>query len=148
MYSYLLFAHSWLRWVLLLLIVLVVVQSWLGYLNKQNFTEGNRKNSLFLLIVSHLQLVLGLLLYGIYSPNTQQAFKDFGKAMKDANLRFWAVEHISVMLIGIVLIQIGYSRAKRATESQEKHWNLAIFTTIAVAIMLTRINWTVLFRTL
>ncbi len=146
MYPYLVFAHSWLRWIFLALVVLVLVQSWLGYLNKQNFTEGNRKSSLFLLIATHLQLVLGLLLYGIFSPNTQQAFKDFGAAMRDSNLRFWAVEHISVMLIGIVLIQIGYSKAKRATESQAKHWNLAIFTTIAVVLMLTRINWTPLFR--
>ncbi len=146
MYPYLVYAHSWTRWIVLVLIVLVIFQSWLGWLNKQKFTNSNRKASIFLLIFSHLQLVMGLLLYFIYSPVVQQAFKDFKVAMKDKSLRFWAVEHISMMLIAIVLIQIGYSRAKRASTDQAKHKSLAVFTTIAVVVILLGVNWTPLFR--
>lgn len=146
MYSFLQYTHSWTRWIVLILIVLVLIQSWLGWLNQQKFTSTNRKSALFLLIFSHLQLVMGLLLYFVYSPNVQQAFKDFKFAMKDKMLRFWAVEHISMMLIAIILIQIGYSRAKRIKNDTSKHKNLAIFTTIAVIVILLGINWTPLFR--
>lgn len=146
MYSFLLYAHSWTRWIVLFLIVAVVIQSWLGWLNQQKFTNTHRKFSLFLLIFSHLQLVMGLLLYFVYSPAVQQAFKDFKFAMKDKTLRFWAVEHISMMLIAIILIQIGYSKAKRNKNDILKHKNLAIFTTIAIVVVLLRISWTPLFR--
>ncbi|TAE72745.1 MAG: cytochrome B [Bacteroidetes bacterium] len=146
MYSSLVFAHSWTRWIVLVLIVVVIVQSFLGWFNQQKFTSSHRKTSLMLLIFSHLQLVMGLLLYFVYSPNVQQAFKNFKFAMKDKMLRFWAIEHISMMLIAIVLIQIGYSRAKRAKQDNAKHKSLAIFTTIAVVVILLGVNWTPLFR--
>jgi hypothetical protein len=147
MYQTLLITHSWSRWAVLILAIIVIVQSWIGWQNGQNFTNGHRKMSLFLLIASHLQLILGLLLYFVYSPNGMKAFEQgVGFVMTDSNLRFWAVEHISTMLIAIVLIQIGYSKAKRATDSVLKHKHLAIFTTIGIVLILLRISWTPLFR--
>ena len=50
----------------------------------------------------HLQLLIGLALYAVYSPIVQGAFNDFGAAMKDSAIRYWAVEHILIMVIAIV----------------------------------------------
>src|SRR6187455_264188 len=113
MYTGLLHTHSFVRWIMLVLLVATVFRSYNGWKSKRSFTPGDKKLSLFTLVFSHIQLLIGFLLYMV-SPAVQQALPDMGAAMKDKYLRFWAVEHISIMLIAIIIITIGYSLAKRA----------------------------------
>lgn len=87
----------------------------------------------------HVQLLIGLLLYIFLSPLTQAAFNDFGSAMKNSELRFWAIEHTLLNLIGIVLAQTGYSISKRKIGDQAKQRTLLIWTGIAFLIILLAI---------
>jgi len=64
-----------------------------------------------------------------------------GATMKDKNLRFWTVEHTSTMVLGIILITIGYSKAKRLSDAVAKHKSLAIFYGIGLLLILSRIPW-------
>jgi hypothetical protein len=67
-----------------------------------------------LLISAHTTLVLGLYQY-FFGPVGFYFIKTMGMAaaMKDKVARFWGVEHISTMLLAIVLITIGHVKYKK-----------------------------------
>jgi hypothetical protein len=135
MYPGLLHSHSYLRYAVLLLLVVVIVASLAGWLGKKPYTGTNNKLSLSLLIATHLQFLLGLLLYFV-SPFVQ--FN--GSTMKDAASRYWAVEHVSMMIIAVVLITVARSTAKKMTSDESKHKRLFIFNSIALIIILAAIT--------
>jgi len=140
MYTGLLHFHSLLRWILLLLLITSLVKAYSGWSGRKVYTESDRKMSLFTLISAHLQLVLGLVLYFI-SDLIRGARMDMGAAMKDATLRFWAVEHLIMMVLSIILITIGYSKSKRAATDEAKFKLLAIFFGVALVLILMGIPW-------
>jgi len=136
MYTGLKHLHSGLRYVVLVLLILAIITAISGLAGKKNYTEGNRKLNLFTLISAHIQLLVGLALYAMSSMVT---FSDMGSVMKTANLRYWTVEHISMMVIAIVLITVGHSKSKKAATAQAKHRSIAVFYSIALVIILAAI---------
>ena len=134
MYSLLLDIHSFLRYIVLLLLVVVILKSLAGWLGNKPFQKVDEKLALFLLISAHIQLLLGLSLY-FSSP-----LVEFSKlTMKVKMLRYWAVEHVSMMLIAIILITIAKSSLKRLTTDQSKFKRLFIFNGLALAIIIAAI---------
>jgi hypothetical protein len=130
LYSFFKYLHSGFRFVVLLLIVWAIVQSFIGWINDKPYTEGNRKVNLFALISAHTQLLIGLVLYFL-SP-----FVQFNSnTMKDATTRYFTMEHLVMMIIAIALITIGYSKSKKIVMPESKHRTVAIFYTIAVLII-------------
>ncbi len=89
----------------------------------------------------HLMLLLGISLYFFFSPITQAAFADFGAAMKDPSIRFWAVEHISIMTLVTIIVTIGSAKTKKALSSESKFKNQLVFFGISLALMLISIPW-------
>ena len=140
-YGITLFLHSWTRWALLIVAVLVIIQAWRGWSGQQLWDASKQKLAAGFVHLTSLQLVLGLLLYGVLSPVTLAAMADMGAAMKDSSLRFWAVEHITMMLIAVSLAHVGAGRIKKAADDRGKHRAAAIFFTIALVIMLSSIPW-------
>lgn len=140
MYIGLLHFHSLLRWVLLLLLITVVIKALQGRKGGKTFGPGDKKLSLFTLISAHLQLLTGGLLY-VVSPTVQQALANMGAAMKDGIQRFWAVEHILMMVISIGLLTVGHIKAKKAEGDQEKYKTQALYFTIALLLILISIPW-------
>jgi len=130
-YSFFLHLHSGLRYIVLLLVLVAIVRAWAGWLGKQPYSEGNRKLNLFALISVHTQLIAGLVLYFL-SPLVQ--FNS--ETMKTHDTRYWTVEHLTGMLIAIILITIGYSKAKRAATPESKHKTVAVFFTIALVVVI------------
>lgn len=134
MYTGLFHTHSFLRYAVLILLVIVVVTSVMGWINKKSYTETDNKLSLYLFIATHLQLLVGLILY------TQSSWVQFGKlAMKLKEVRYWTVEHISIMLIAIILITVARITTKKMSSAESKHKRMFIFNTIALALILTGI---------
>lgn len=150
MYNTLLFIHSWLRWVILVMAVVVLFKSLMGWLNKSNYTKGDNALSASFVGFMHLQLLLGLLLYFVYSPFGLKAIQNsgMGAAMKNAMVRYWAVEHIMVMIIAVIIAQIGRSKAKKMTDAVRKHKTSFIFFAIAIALILSRIPFGTMGRAL
>ena len=134
-------AHSYLRWAVLLLALLVIVRALIGVMQKTEFTSADKRNGLFFMISADLQLLLGLLLYFWLSPVGFKAFET-GQAMKVPELRYFAVEHITAMAIAWVLIHVGYSRVKKAKSALAKHKAALIFYGIALLLILIRVPWT------
>jgi hypothetical protein len=122
LYTLLRESHSGLRYIVLLLLVLAFLAAIRGMLSGAPYSEGTRKLSLFALISTHLQLVLGLLLYFV-SPLVQ-----FDKAsLSDKLIRYWTMEHIVMMILAVALITIGYSRSKKALTPSAKHRSIFLF---------------------
>jgi membrane protein DedA with SNARE-associated domain len=140
MYNGLLTTHSLLRWVMLILLIMSIFRAYNGWKSLRSFTPGDKKLTLFTLIFSHIQLLVGFLLYMV-SPAVQQALPDMGAAMKDKMLRFWAVEHISMMIISILIITIGYSLSKRANNDADRFRKIFIYFLISLIIILITIPW-------
>lgn len=129
--------HSALRYILLIILLMAIINSLRGWISKKEFSKGDEKTGLILMIIAHVQLLLGLFLYmteGWLSIS-------FADAMSDAVSRFWKVEHLAGMFIAIILITIGRMRAKRLSDDLRKHKSSFIYYTIALIIILKMIPW-------
>lgn len=136
MYPMLVHTHSGLRWVVLLLLLAAIFNALTKMGGKASYTNTDKRLSLFTLIFCHLQLVIGFILYFI-SPRVVS----FGAAMGDKVLRFFAVEHLSMMIIAIVLITIGYSSAKRKSSDAGKFKTTFWFYLLGLLAILAGIPW-------
>lgn len=127
--------HSLNRFVLLILLLVVIGKSLMGWLNKSPFEKTDDKLSLYLFISTHTQLLLGLVLYFFGSAVVFSAH-----SMKDAVPRYWLVEHSSGMLLAIILITLGRILSKKLTDSTAKHKRLFSYNVIALIIILVIIG--------
>jgi hypothetical protein len=132
--------HKMFFYIVFAILVVSTVKFILGWLGKKEFMPIDKKLATFTVIVVHIQVLIGLGLYFI-SPLIKSAYQDIGAAMKDASVRFYLVEHMSLMIIGAVLITIGSIKSKKATESQAKFKTLALFFSIGFVLVLSRIPW-------
>jgi len=126
--------HSLNRFVLLILLLVVIVKSLIGWLNKSPFEKADDKLSLFLFISTHTQLLLGLILFFV-SPIVIFS----GASMKDSVARYWLVEHSTGMLIVIVIISMARIQSKKLADSSAKFKKLFTFNIAALAIILANI---------
>ena len=142
MYTSIQFLHSYWAYLVLLIVVLATLNALVGFFSKKEYGPKDFRISLFALIVTHLQLLIGLILYFV-SPLGFQSISanGMGVVMKDATLRLNAVEHPTVMILMVIFITIGYSKHKKKLVSTPKFKMLAIFYTIAAVLMLSRIPW-------
>jgi cation transport ATPase len=134
MYIGLTHLHSTFRYIVLILLLVVVIKSLLGWLNKSKFESLDNKLSLWLLIATHLQLLGGLLLYFV-SPRVQ--FNT--STMKEADTRYWTVEHFTMMILAIVLITVARISHKKLASDEAKHKRLFMLNLVALAIIVAAI---------
>ncbi|MBK7641949.1 MAG: hypothetical protein IPJ19_02695 [Planctomycetes bacterium] len=134
-------AHSTLR------LLLAAVCAWLFLLGLRGWSGKSGTSPLVKLlmllatIAADLQLILGLLLYFVWSPVASQARTDFGAAMKDPTLRFWAVEHGASMLLAIACVHLGKVSAGKAKSDASRHRRIALFFGLAIALILAMSPW-------
>lgn len=136
MYNGLLHAHSGLRWLLLAFLVWALIQAVTGFTTKRGYDKSDRLSALLAMIFCHIQLLIGLVLYFI-SPKV--AFT--GNVMQNDMLRFFTLEHFLMMAVGIILITIGFSTAKRTEDAISKHKKVMIYYGIGLLIILAGIPW-------
>jgi uncharacterized membrane protein len=137
MYKGLLDLHSALRWVALLLMIATIVDSLVRMYRP--FKENERKLALFTLISLHTQLIIGAMLYFV-SPVISDAIEK-GHIMKNPIGRFFMVEHLALMLLAIIIVTVGYSRAKRQSEHWSKHRMIFFYYLTALLLILISIPW-------
>ena len=134
MYQGIFYLHSIVRYFILIMLIVVIVQSLLGLVNKKPYGSLDNRLGLFLFILTHTQLLLGIILFFI-SPAVQFS----SAAMKEASTRYWLVEHNTAMIIAIVLISVARISSKKLTNDADKHRRMFILNTIALAIILVTI---------
>jgi hypothetical protein len=130
-----------LRWLLLLSLVTTLVKYLIGWFGNQPWKKTDNLMGIIFTSLMDLQLLVGLVLYFFLSPITKLAFNDFGAAMKNADLRFYAVEHLFMMLIAVVLVHIGRAKSKKAATDAGKFKIATLFYGLALVVMLVAIPW-------
>ena len=141
MYDAVLLLHSWIRWAVLLLALLVLSRAISGRSQHRPWTPADDTVMKWLVIVVDIQFLLGLALYVALSPTTKAAFADPGSIMRTSALRFWTVEHLTGMLAAVALVHVGRVMVRRTTDGDEKHGKALTFIAIALFLMLLSIPW-------
>lgn len=141
MYSLVLSLHSILRWVVVIVGVIAVIKAIAGWVRQSAWESTDDRLGLVFTSLMDLQLLLGLLLYFFLSPLTREALRDFGAAMGNSSLRFYAIEHLLIMIAAVILAHVGRSRAKKADDPTVKHRRTAIFFGLSLLAMLLAIPW-------
>lgn len=138
MYELLQKLHSWWAYLALIVLLVAVVNALIGYASKKTFESKDLRISLFALIFTHVQLLLGLAVFFV----SQKGFKAFGieGAMKNPELRLTMLEHPLINIIAIILITIGWSKHKKVA-SEAKFKKILFFYGIGLLLILSRLPW-------
>ena len=131
-------SHNILRWVILGL----GIKLYTGWFRKESWTNRTKKAGMFFTIALDTQLLLGLLLYFIFSDLTKTAFRDLGEAMLNPTLRFFSVEHFFLMITAITIAHIANSFGNKNIEEPEKFKRTAILFTLSFLFVILGIPWT------
>ena len=139
MYTVALLIHSWVRWIALV----AGFGATLAAANDSNLKPNSRAErwGLILMMALDIQMLLGLLLYLVLSPFTAAARQNFSAAMRNPDLRFWAVDHVSSMLIAVVLVHAARVLARKATTPESRRTRLVVCFGIATFFMLFGTPW-------
>jgi hypothetical protein len=143
MYDLLLFAHSWLRWLVLLAVLMAVARAAAGVSSRRPWMPVDDRAGMWTTASLDLQMLIGIVLYGFLSPVTKSAFVDMAAAMRAAPIRFFAVEHPVGTIVAIALAHIGRARVRTAATSEAKHKTALIFFGLALLVLLLSIPWPV-----
>lgn len=139
--SFILALHSWVRWLVLLLALVVIIRGFMGWFGKKEWTGQDTGWVARFAMIMNIQFVLGLVLLFL-SPNVQNALaQGMSAIMKDGYMRSLIIEHPLGMIAALALVHIGKSKARKAATAVQSHKKVAIFTLIALVIMLASIPW-------
>jgi hypothetical protein len=141
MYTGIQHLHSGIAYLALFALVVIIIYMLIGSLSNREFTEKDRKIGLIGFILSHVQLLIGLILY-VVSPLGLEMLMS-GSAMSDSSARLLALEHPLINIIAIVLISIGYIRAKKGGTSRGRFRSIYMMYAIGFLLILSRIPWSV-----
>jgi len=139
MYTTVLMLHSWVRWIALVAVVGTTLAAIRGKV--EGATSLADRWGLVAMMVLDIQLLLGLLLYFVVSPNMAAILADFGGAMKEPASRFWAVEHIASMFAAIALAHAGRVLARKAATDTAKRSRLLICFGLATVLLFVGMPW-------
>ena len=139
MYNFLLYTHSWLRWIIIGLAIINIIKSYTGWKSGTAFDKKANALSASFVGVLDLTALVGILLYFFYSPFAFKAFGSGASVMGTSSIRYWAVEHVFIMVVAIAIAHIGRAKTKKIADSAKKYKTQFIFFLIAFVLMLSRI---------
>lgn len=141
MYLSLLVIHSLVRWVVLALLAYLIFKAFTGAKSGTSFADLKKLNAAAIGSV-HLQFITGIVLYFFLSPLGVELFEQgMSAVMKNSELRFWAIEHITMMTFAVIVAQVGSILAKKATDNSKALKRIGVFYSVALLLMLSRIPW-------
>lgn len=140
MYALLQTVHSYWAYLVLIGLLAATINGLLGRVQNRAFRAQDLRLSLFGLIFSHIQLLIGLILYFV-SPWFQQWSQGIGAVMKNAESRLYLVEHPTTNILAIILITMGWSMHKRQNQDVKKFSRIGFFYALGLLLLLSRIPW-------
>jgi hypothetical protein len=131
--------HNLIRWAVVIFGLWTLLSALTGVIGKRNYASIDSSGNFLFMLSCDVQLVLGLILYFVNSWFDR--LKDLGNNMKDANSRFFTMEHALLMIIAWILVHVGRVAVKRAATPAAKHKRSLIFFSLAILIILAAIPW-------
>jgi hypothetical protein len=127
--------------VVIILAIMAIVRAVRGKSAKRAWDRGDDRAGAMFVGALDLQMVLGLVLYFVLSPFTRGAMADFGEAMRNSALRFWAVEHTFGMVIALVLAHVARVRIRKQPDPVRKHNVAFVLFLLALLAILISTPW-------
>jgi hypothetical protein len=141
MYSTVKTLHSYWAYLVLVMIVIATFNALIKHFGKKEYEAKDFRIALFTLIVSHIMLLMGIVLFFAADYLSVISEMGMGAVMKNAALRSNIIEHPITMILAVAFITIGYSKHKKKLTSAGKLKPLAIFYTLALVLILAKIPW-------
>ncbi len=140
MYNILKTVHSYWTFFVLTILFIAILNALIRIISKKSFNSTDLRISLFGLIFSHIQLLIGLILYFI-SPWFDQ-WSSLGMGVtKNNESRLYLVEHPITNILAIFFITIGWSLHKKQSDSSKKFLRISLFYGFGYILLLSRIPW-------
>ena len=140
MYALIKITHSYWSFFVLIILLVAVLNAINGIVTGKDFGVNNFRISLFGLIFSHIQLLIGLVLYSI-SPWFEQWLSMDTEVMKKFESLLYLIEHPFTNIFAIFLITVGWSMHKRQIESSKKFLRIILFYSLGLIFLLSKIPW-------
>jgi len=141
MYAILKTIHSYWAFLVLLVLIAAAGNALLGRVRSNAFGARDLRIALFGLIFSHIQLLIGLILYFVSPWFDQWSRMKMSGVMKNSEARLYLVEHPITNILAIVFITLGWSLHKRQTEASKKFLRIGLFYSLGLLLLLSRIPW-------
>ncbi|HLP52598.1 MAG TPA: hypothetical protein VK154_17035 [Chitinophagales bacterium] len=140
MYTVLTLSHNYTRWLVLVSLLFALYRAFRGYLSKSAFTKTDNAIRHWTATISHIQLVLGMLLY-FQSPLVKYFWANSKQVMGDIEFSFFGLYHIALMFTAVIIITMGSALAKRREPDSEKFKTMLVWFTVALIIIFIAIPW-------
>jgi hypothetical protein len=140
MYTVVLYVHSYLRWVVVVLGLVALVRAIGGWAGKKPWEQGDTRLAAIFIGSFDLQFLLGLVLWW-QSPYASLFRGDVAKGVKDNVVRYWGLEHPVTMLIALAVVHIVNARAKRRGSDWRRHRSMAIALIVWVVLVAAAFPW-------
>jgi len=113
-YSFAFKIHILISTITLLAGIATVVLSVQGLIRKRDYGKSDFGISLIFNVALYFQLILGSLIYYLLRSSQEGPMWEVPDTQNDASLRFWAIEHIALMIFALFMTQLGRAFIKKS----------------------------------
>ena len=140
MYPNLLAIHSVFRWLVFFSLIFSIARAYHGWLGRKPFSGFDNGLRHWTATIAQVQFLIGITLYFV-SPLVEYFMAEFSSAVHQRQIRFFSMEHSTMMLLSVVLITIGSMKAKRKATDLQKFKTIAIWYSVSLLIIVVNIPW-------
>jgi len=140
MYQVLLPLHSLIRWLVLIALLFAIFRAYRGKVNKQPFSGFDHAVMMVSLKIVQVQFCIGIALY-VLSPVVKYFLYNFKEAVHFREVRFFGMEHITMMVLAVAVITIGSDKVRKAQDDQQKYKIMLLWFSIGLLLILSSIPW-------
>ncbi|MCK5137215.1 MAG: hypothetical protein KAR19_15630 [Bacteroidales bacterium] len=138
--------HIYISTITLLAGIITLVLSIQGWAKKREYSRADEWASVIFSIALYLQLILGFIIYFTLRTTLEGAMWEVPDTENDASLRFWAIEHIALMIFALFLTQLGRIFIKRSSASIRKFKASVFYYGISLLLILFSLSIALFFR--
>jgi hypothetical protein len=140
-YAFTLLTHSYLRWLIVAVGLLLLARTALGWARSSNWVEADERLHTIFVALIDTQFTLGIVMYLFLSPISHAFFAQPGLGMKQPVLRFFGMEHAVAMVVAVSIVHIGRSRSKKAATPRLRQSRTCISVLVALLLIAVSIPW-------
>jgi hypothetical protein len=138
-----LYLHSYLRWGVVALALLVAWRALRGWSGARPWTGFDELAHVALLKAAYVQFLLGLILYVFLSPYTSVFMSHFRLAIEQPALRFFGMLHVGGMFAAVGILHEGRKASLRAASERSRCRRVGVTTLLALGVICAAMPWPV-----
>ena len=117
-----------------------------GWRRSRDFGRNDALSSLVFSIGLYFQLILGFMIYFTLRTSLDGPMWDVPDTENDASLRFWAIEHIALMILALFLTQLGRIFIKRSNKTVMNFKASLFYNSASMLLILFSLSIALIFR--